>query len=56
MTISEQQFDEQELDLSIEDLELEDVKVIALSTEDAKGLPEMGATIKWIGCCSCCCT
>ncbi|GGA66180.1 thiopeptide-type bacteriocin [Ornithinibacillus halotolerans] len=45
-----------ELNISLEDIELEEVKVLALTNNESKGLPEMGASAKWVGCCSCCCT
>lgn len=41
--------------LSLDDLELTDVQVQALNLDDARALPEMGATCGCITCCSCCC-
>ncbi len=45
----------QDLELLLDDLELDDIKIDALKAEDSKGLPEMGATLGAISCCSCCC-
>lgn len=47
---------EARIELHLDDLELDDVNIIALSQDDAKGLPDMGATMMWVGCCSCCST
>ena len=47
---------ENEIELNLEDLELNDISIVALSHEDAKGVPEMGASVAWVGCCSCCST
>ncbi len=45
----------QEIEITLDDLELDDIQVESLSDENAKGLPEMGATSGLVTCCSCCC-
>ncbi|NGP58287.1 hypothetical protein L3476_26145 [Paenibacillus thiaminolyticus] len=52
--MEELKLENQEIELSLDDLELQDVKMEVLMT-NSKGLPEMGATLGGITCCSCCC-
>jgi hypothetical protein len=40
--------------LSLEDLELSDIDVQGLATEDALGVPELGASQGTYGCCTHC--
>ena len=40
--------------LSLEDLELSDIDVQGLATEDALGVPELGASAGTYGCCTSC--
>ncbi|GGA66185.1 thiopeptide-type bacteriocin [Ornithinibacillus halotolerans] len=44
-----------EFELRLEDLDFEDIKVESLMDDNSKGLPEMGASVGGITCCSCCC-
>lgn len=47
---------EEEIKIMLDDLELDQVEIRGLIVEDGKAIPDMGATIGAISCCSCCST